>query len=122
MQLIQHSDGEFAIRAIEPGFLLIGNTKVSSGFCLSPQFLETNPPYRLLADFQEGHVAAVLAHDPSVVLLGTGSKLKMPQAALRAAFLRRGVGVEAMDLRAACYTYNVLAGEHRAVILLGFFD
>lgn len=52
---------------------------------------------------------------PDVVLLGTGSRQRMPPPALYAAFAARGIGLEVMDNRAACRTYNVLLGEFRNV-------
>ena len=57
----------------------------------------------------------MIALSPEVVLLGTGERQRMPQAALYAAFAARGIGLEVMDNRAACRTYNVLLGEMRDV-------
>jgi uncharacterized protein len=58
---------------------------------------------------------ALLALKPEVVLLGTGARQRLPPAALYAAFAARGIGLEAMDNRAACRTYNLLLGEFRNV-------
>ena len=61
------------------------------------------------------HFDALLALSPEVVLLGTGERQRMPPPALYAEFAARGIGLEAMDNRAACRTYNVLLGEFRDV-------
>jgi uncharacterized protein len=50
-----------------------------------------------------------------VVLLGTGDRQRLPPPALYAGFAARGIGLETMDNRAACRTYNVLLGEYRNV-------
>jgi len=50
-----------------------------------------------------------------IVLLGTGDRLRFPQAVHLAVFARGGIGFEAMDTRAACRTYNILAAEGRRV-------
>jgi uncharacterized protein len=63
-----------------------------------------------LADFD-----ALLALEPEVVLLGTGARQRLPPPALFAGFAARGIGLEVMDNRAACRTYNVLLGEYRDV-------
>lgn len=63
-----------------------------------------------IADFE-----AVLALSPDVVLLGTGSSQRIPPPSLYAEFAARGIGLEVMDNRAACRTYNVLLGEFRDV-------
>jgi uncharacterized protein len=63
-----------------------------------------------------GHFDALLAQcSPDVVLLGTGERQRLPPRALYAEFAARGIGLEAMDNRAACRTYNLLLGEFRDV-------
>jgi uncharacterized protein len=57
----------------------------------------------------------LLAHSPDVLLLGTGSRQKLPPPALYADLAARGIGLEVMDNRAACRTYNLLLGEFREV-------
>lgn len=64
-----------------------------------------------------GDFAALVALGPEVVLLGTGERQRMPGPALYADFAARGIGLEVMDNRAACRTYNVLLGEFRDVAL-----
>jgi uncharacterized protein len=62
-----------------------------------------------------GDFEALLALQPEVVLLGTGARQRLPPPALYADFAARGIGLEVMDNRAACRTYNVLLGESRDV-------
>jgi uncharacterized protein len=50
------------------------------------------------------------------VLLGTGPRQRFPSAAVMAAMLTRGVGMEVMDNAAAARTFNVLATEGRTVV------
>ena len=68
------------------------------------------PEALAIADFE-----ALLALEPEVVLLGTGSRQRLPPPQLYAAFADRGIGLEVMDNRAACRTFNVLLGEFREV-------
>jgi uncharacterized protein len=62
-----------------------------------------------------GDFEALLALKPEVVLLGTGVSQRLPPPRLYAEFAARGIGLEVMDNRAACRTYNVLLGEFRDV-------
>jgi uncharacterized protein len=62
-----------------------------------------------------GDFEALVALRPEVVLLGTGERQRLPGPALYADFAARGIGLEVMDNRAACRTYNVLLGELRDV-------
>ena len=50
-----------------------------------------------------------------IVLLGTGPRQRFPHPRLTAALARAGIGVEVMDLQAACRTYNILVAEERKV-------
>ena len=68
------------------------------------------PEALTLDDFQ-----GLLVLEPEVVLLGTGNRQRLPPPALYAAFAARGIGLEVMDNRAACRTYNLLLGEYRDV-------
>ena len=61
------------------------------------------------------HFTELLALKPEVVLLGTGVRQRLPPPALYAAFAARGIGLEVMDNRAACRTFNLLLSEFREV-------
>jgi uncharacterized protein len=68
-----------------------------------------------LVDLAEGHVAPVLALEPApeFLLLGTGPAYAFPPRAFIAALEAKGIGVEAMDSRAAARTWGLLRGEGR---------
>ena len=50
-----------------------------------------------------------------ILLLGTGPKQRFPHSRLTRALAQRRIGVEVMDLQAACRTYNILMAEERRV-------
>ena len=50
------------------------------------------------------------------MLLGTGAALRFPHPRLTAALADARVGVEVMDTRAACRTFNILVAEDRRVV------
>ena len=72
-----------------------------------------DPP--ALAELAAGHVEAIFALDPApeFLLLGTGAAMAFPPRAFIAALEERGIGVEAMDSRAAARTWGLLRGEGR---------
>ncbi|HEY5896460.1 MAG TPA: Mth938-like domain-containing protein [Burkholderiales bacterium] len=57
-----------------------------------------------------------------IVLLGTGRRQRFPHPRLTAALARARVGVEVMDVKAACRTYNILVAEERKVALALLFE
>src|SRR5207253_11275897 len=72
-----------------------------------------NPP--ALAALEPDDVAPALALDPppEFLLLGTGAATAFPPPAFTAALEARGIGVEAMDSRAAARAWGLLRGEGR---------
>lgn len=63
------------------------------------------------------HFAVIAAAEPDVVILGTGQKQRFVHPRLISSLTARQVGVESMDNKAACRTYNILMAEGRKVAL-----
>jgi uncharacterized protein len=53
--------------------------------------------------------------DVEIVLLGTGDRQRFPHPSLTAPLAAARIGLEVMDLKAACRTYNILIAEARRV-------
>jgi len=70
----------------------------------------------------ESDMNILLGLDTEIVLLGTGRSLRFPPGALLRPFAPAGIGIEIMDLKAACRTYNILAAEGRKVTAALLFD
>ncbi|HEY7888272.1 MAG TPA: Mth938-like domain-containing protein [Steroidobacteraceae bacterium] len=110
------------VRAYSRTELRIGEEHVRSSCIVSADRLITDwPPARLEA-LRPEHLQAVFALSPEVVLLGTGERQCFPPADIRAVFAARGVGLEAMDLGAACRTYNILVQEERHAVAALFLE
>lgn len=60
--------------------------------------------------------------DLEIVLLGTGARQRFPHPRLTAPLAEAGIGLEVMDLKAACRTYNILVAEERKVALALLFE
>jgi uncharacterized protein len=87
---------------------------VYEGLLITPERADgwSPPP---IAELGEADLAAVLglAPKPEFLLLGTGATLVRPPRALVAALGARGIGIEAMDSRAAARAWGVLRSELR---------
>jgi uncharacterized protein len=68
-----------------------------------------------LADLSLDDLAPLLSLDPQpeFVIIGTGPKMAFPPRALIRALEERGIGVEAMDSRAAARAWGLLRSEER---------
>lgn len=102
------------IRAMGPsGFRVDEN--VYTALTLTPTRADAwSPPP--LADLDEAALSAILTDRPEFVLLGTGANLARPPRALVAGLEARGIGLEAMDSRAAARAWGVLRAEDRQVV------
>jgi uncharacterized protein len=57
-----------------------------------------------------------------IVLLGTGARQRFPHPRITAPLAQARVGLEVMDTKAACRTYNILVAEARRVALALVFQ
>lgn len=106
------------IRAHGAGELKINDELFREAIIVSASRVAPGPAIGNAGELAVAHVAAILALEPELVLLGTGPRQLFPPPEFGAEFLRRGVGFEVMDTGAACRTFNVLVAEHRRVVAL----
>lgn len=67
-------------------------------------------------DLAPAHFEAMLALQPELVILSSGARLRFAHPSLYRCLFEARIGIETMDLHAACRTYSVLAGEGRQVL------
>jgi uncharacterized protein len=103
------------------GSVRIGGQEIAVPCIVAPGTLHTQWIATLDA-LTPDSLAALWPLQPRVVLAGisTGKGSTTLPRAVKAEFATRGVALEAMDLGAACRTYNVLAQEDRAVVAMLF--
>lgn len=70
----------------------------------------------------EDDFAALAALGVEIILIGTGRRQRFPSPALLRPLIEAQIGVEVMDLAAACRTYNILTAEYRSVAAALLFD
>ena len=108
--------GVNAVSRQEPGRIWLGNMLYEHSLIV-PWVGEVQAwGVQSFADLNAAHFQRLLALDPELVILGSGSRLRFPPPALLRALIERGIGVETMDTPAACRTYNVLVSERRSVV------
>jgi uncharacterized protein len=110
------------VRAYSRTELRIGDEVVRSSCIVSADRLITDWPPARFESLSAEHLTAIFAMGPEVVLLGTGERQRFPPGSVRAAFAERGVGLEVMDLGAACRTYNILVQEERRAVAALFLE
>ena len=115
---LNHADGLNLFTGYGDDYVIINHERYSQ-----PSLLVT--PNDILLDWQVinfsalqvHHFTEILQQQPELALLGTGNRLRFPHPHLSAALTNAGIGLEVMDTKAACRTYNILVAEGRRVVV-----
>jgi uncharacterized protein len=112
LQLAQ-TEGQNVFTAYGEGYVSVnavryGNNLVTLAYQLIPEWTPATFETLSIADFE-----LLAALDAEIILLGTGNQLRFPRPELLRPLIAAQKGLEVMDIRAACRTYNVLISEGR---------
>jgi uncharacterized protein len=103
-----------AITGYGEGYVLVNGQRHESSLIVTPD---------QVVPWEVSEFAKITAQDfdrlkalqPEILLLGTGPTQRFPHPRLTAPLAEAGIGLEVMDLKAACRTYNILVAEERKV-------
>ena len=109
-------DYAYSLRAADGRSAKVNDRVLVASFILAPNELIEDWPVSNSAALTPDAMTQLLALNPELVLLGTGDRQVFPSAAVMAACLTKGIGIEVMTNAAAARTFNVLAGEGRRVV------
>jgi uncharacterized protein len=108
------------IRSYAEGTLRVGDAAWQSAVLLAASGSQAALRPQAPTELEERDLEAVFAEKPEVVVIGWAGGQTLLPAAQRRWFLERQIGLEIMELGAACRTYNVLVGDGRRVVALLF--
>jgi len=98
-----------------PGWVRVGTDECRESVILLPDTVIKGWAPAGLDALTADDFAALLSHKPEIVLLGTGATQRFLHPRILAPLTDARVGVETMDTRAACRTFNILVAEGRRV-------
>lgn len=99
-----------------PGKISVAGEVYTSTVTVGPSTIVAGPDLPSIDRLELDDFADVLALEPEIILLGTGSKHRFPHPRLAAELSTKGTALEVMNTSAACRTYNVLISEYREVV------
>ncbi len=117
MKLTPASRSQNFVRAYEAHEVRLTDRTINTNCLIATEQIVTDWSARSVENLSNADLQAIFALKPELVILGTGTRQQFPSAAIRAAFLAREIGFEAMDTGAACRTFNVLLSEDRRAVL-----
>jgi len=97
------------------GYVAVNQMRYTSNMIVLPNRIIENWQASSVDSLGIEHLDSLLAMQPEIILLGTGTLLRFPAASLMRTILSRGIGFEVMDTQATCRTYNILSSEGRHV-------
>lgn len=103
------------VQACSKTEIRVGERLIRASVILTPTDMVLDWPPRSIRELLPEHLQRALDFAPEVILLGTGSRQDFPDTHVLAPVHRAGIGIEVMDTRAACRTFNVLVQEGRKV-------
>lgn len=109
-----------SIRSYGTGWVQVGDERLTRSVVIASDGRRFDWQCARFEDLTDEHFEQLAQLQTELVIFGSGTRLRFPSAALTRALIERQIGIESMDTRAACRTYNILAGEgrHVAVALL----
>jgi uncharacterized protein len=108
--------GQHTIAGHGVGYVQVNQQRIETPLIVSPETLISPWAVNNVESLTFDDFAELIALKPALVVLGSGSKFRFPNARVMAAFSQARIGFEVMDTGAACRTYNVLMSEGRNVI------
>ncbi len=98
------------------GYVEVNAVRFERSIVVVPDQAVVDWPVASFEDLSAENFASLAAMNPELVIFGSGAKLRFAHPRLTAPLYARGIGVETMDLHAACRTYNILVAEGRKVV------
>jgi len=108
------------ITAYGDDYVVVNSERHESSVIVTPERVVPWPASSF-EDLSDQSFEEVKKEKPEILLLGTGPKQRFPHPKLTATLAAAGIGVEVMDSKAACRTYNILVAEARKVALALLF-
>lgn len=109
------ANGQNLFTGYGPGYVAINNVRHQKHVVVTGNSVTA----WTIGGFEEldlAHFEPLLALKPEIVILGTGATLRFPQPKFVQLATAAGIGLEVMDSKAACRTYNILIAEGRKVL------
>jgi uncharacterized protein len=113
-----HQDSSGALNTVtgyDTDYVEINLVRHQGSILLLPEAPVIPWPVARFEDLTPELFGMLAQYAPEVVIFGSGGKLRFPHPRLTAGLTGQRIGVETMDFKAACRTYNILMAEGRKV-------
>jgi uncharacterized protein len=113
---LESAQGRNLFTAYGEGYVDVNGTRHRANVVVAADSVTPGWSTGTLEALTPEHIERLAAARPEILLLGTGAAFRFPDPAVLAPLHRARIGVEVMDTKAACRTYNILLAEGRNVV------
>jgi uncharacterized protein len=110
------------IQGYGPGWVGVQGEKITHSVIIGSKGQRVDWACSRFEDLTAAHFEQLADFDAELIIFGSGSRIRFPQAAWLQPLMAKRMGLETMDTGAACRTYNILAGEGRRVVVALVLD
>ena len=114
LQLETHPS-DYRIDSLVGNAVVIGEERHTTSLIVTPEQVIRDWPPQHPGQLTIDDLDMILSLEPELILVGTGNTLRFPDSVILKRVIRAGIGIDFMDSRAVCRTYNILAAEGRHV-------
>ena len=112
---LARSDNQNTFTGYGEGYVMVNAVRHERSLVVLPDRPVESWPVSGVGALREDDLQFLAGLGVEIVLLGTGESLRFLHPRLLQPLAQARVGVEVMDTRAACRTYNILVAEGRKV-------
>ncbi len=105
-----------SISGYGPGWIAVDGERINYSVVISSTGHRLDWQCNSFPELTAAHFSRLAEIDAELVIFGSGDRIRFPPPSWLAPLIARRVGLETMDTKAACRTYNILSGEGRKVV------
>ncbi len=117
MEIQLESSGLHAIQSYSESDITIQQITYDNSLILTESVIQTDWPVHSITELTTESIQTLLTYQPEIILVGHSEPSRYLSPAVRSYLSQNRIGIECMNVGAACRTFNVLLSEHRVVVL-----
>ena len=106
-----------SISGYGPDWVSIATEKITTSVVIGSRGQRVAWGCKAFDELDTPHFEMLATLAPEIVIFGSGNRIRFPKPQWLTPLYSKRIGLETMDMQAACRTYNILAGEGRDVVL-----
>ena len=112
---LENQPSGYRVGSFVDNAVVIGEVRHTASLIVTPEQVVPDWPPQHLDQLTVDGLAMILALGPELILVGTGNALRFPNSVILKGVMRARIGIDFLDSRAVCRTFNILAAEGRRV-------